>query len=256
MDPGQAIDYLVGKTQIETLIGLDSDSTGPAFRFALPRPAAVVRNRALLDDRVRVVGDTPGCARGLEPLAPRRVSMTPFAEITSGSLGSRKLPSPKGYARSADARAREGVALFDPRCARRRCARARLVRRHGGDRFRSGVSRSVASRCRRIAPRNRARDRGGGSATSAWIKSSRSSPLPRNVRSIVWRGRSYRYRDPPYADQVPLQVFRLLRERNLLSPEALVVYEHAAKQILPDIPGYRSAREEVYGDVALAFLAP
>ena len=31
MDPGQAIDYLVGKTQIETLIGLDSDSAGAGF---------------------------------------------------------------------------------------------------------------------------------------------------------------------------------------------------------------------------------
>jgi 16S rRNA (guanine966-N2)-methyltransferase len=36
----------------------------------------------------------------------------------------------------------------------------------------------------------------------------------------------------------------------------LGVHEHAAKRILPDIPGYRSEREEVYGDVALAFLAP
>jgi 16S rRNA (guanine966-N2)-methyltransferase len=64
------------------------------------------------------------------------------------------------------------------------------------------------------------------------------------------------YLDPPYADPVPLQLFRLLRERELLSPDAVVVYEHAAKRILPAIPGYRSEREEVYGDVALAFLAP
>ena len=64
------------------------------------------------------------------------------------------------------------------------------------------------------------------------------------------------YLDPPYADPVPLQLLRLLRERELLSPDALVVYEHAAKRILPEIPGYRSVREEVYGDVALAFLAP
>ncbi len=64
------------------------------------------------------------------------------------------------------------------------------------------------------------------------------------------------YLDPPYADPVPLQLFRLMRERNLLAPDALVVYEHAAKRILPDIPGFRSVREEVYGDVALAFLAP
>lgn len=64
------------------------------------------------------------------------------------------------------------------------------------------------------------------------------------------------YLDPPYADPIPLNVFRLLLERDLLAPDALVVYEHAAKRILPDIPGFRSVREEVYGDVALAFLAP
>ncbi|MGA7570765.1 MAG: RsmD family RNA methyltransferase, partial [Candidatus Aquilonibacter sp.] len=61
------------------------------------------------------------------------------------------------------------------------------------------------------------------------------------------------YLDPPYANEVPQQIFRLLLERSLLAPDALVVYEHAAKRILPDIPGYRSTREEVYGDVALAF---
>ncbi len=62
------------------------------------------------------------------------------------------------------------------------------------------------------------------------------------------------YIDPPYASDVPLHLLRLLLERNLLAPDALVVYEHAARRILPDIPGYRSTREEVYGDVALAFL--
>ena len=64
------------------------------------------------------------------------------------------------------------------------------------------------------------------------------------------------YLDPPYANDVPLQLFRLLLERGLLAPDALVIYEHAAKRILPDIPGYRSTREEVYGDVALAFFSP
>ncbi|MDE2483042.1 MAG: 16S rRNA (guanine(966)-N(2))-methyltransferase RsmD [bacterium] len=64
------------------------------------------------------------------------------------------------------------------------------------------------------------------------------------------------YMDPPYANEVPLQLFRLLRERALLAPDALVIYEHAAKRILPDVPGYRSTREEVYGDVALAFFTP
>lgn len=64
------------------------------------------------------------------------------------------------------------------------------------------------------------------------------------------------YADPPYADEIPMQMFRLLLERNLLAPDALVIFEHSARTILPDIPGYRSVREEVYGDVALAFFTP
>lgn len=64
------------------------------------------------------------------------------------------------------------------------------------------------------------------------------------------------YLDPPYKSDVPLHLFRLLVERRLLAPDSLVIYEHTARRILPDIPGYRSTREEVYGDVALAFLAP
>lgn len=64
------------------------------------------------------------------------------------------------------------------------------------------------------------------------------------------------YADPPYADELPMQMFRLLLERNLLAPDALVIFEHSARTILPEIPGYRSVREEVYGDVALAFFTP
>ncbi len=64
------------------------------------------------------------------------------------------------------------------------------------------------------------------------------------------------YADPPYADELPHTMFRLLLERKLLSEDAVVIYEHAARTILPDVPGYRGVREEVYGDVALAFFAP
>ncbi|MFN2448696.1 MAG: 16S rRNA (guanine(966)-N(2))-methyltransferase RsmD [Candidatus Baltobacteraceae bacterium] len=64
------------------------------------------------------------------------------------------------------------------------------------------------------------------------------------------------YADPPYDNDVPLQMFRLLIERSLLAPDALVIFEHRARTILPGIPGYRSVREEVYGDVALAFFTP
>lgn len=63
------------------------------------------------------------------------------------------------------------------------------------------------------------------------------------------------FADPPYADEVPLRMFELLRERNLPACDALVILEHSARMILPEIPGYRCLREEVYGDVALAFFA-
>ncbi len=64
------------------------------------------------------------------------------------------------------------------------------------------------------------------------------------------------YADPPYGDDIPMQMFRLLLDRHLLAPDAFVIYEHSARMILPEIPGYRSVREEVYGDVALAFFTP
>ncbi len=51
-------------------------------------------------------------------------------------------------------------------------------------------------------------------------------------------------------------MFRLLLERSLLADDAVVIFEHSARTILPAIPGYRSVREEVYGDVALAFFTP
>lgn len=64
------------------------------------------------------------------------------------------------------------------------------------------------------------------------------------------------FADPPYAAELPLKMFELLRERDLLAPGATVIFEHSARTILPQIPGYRSTREEVYGDVALAFFTP
>ena len=64
------------------------------------------------------------------------------------------------------------------------------------------------------------------------------------------------FADPPYASELPLKMFELLREKELLTDDALVIFEHSARTILPEIPGYRSTREEVYGDVALAFFTP
>lgn len=64
------------------------------------------------------------------------------------------------------------------------------------------------------------------------------------------------FADPPYGSELPLQMFRLLLERKLLVDNSLVIFEHSARTILPEIPGYRGVREEVYGDVALAFFTP
>ncbi len=64
------------------------------------------------------------------------------------------------------------------------------------------------------------------------------------------------FADPPYASPIPLQMFALLSERQLLAQRSVVIFEHSARTILPEIPGYRSTREEVYGDVALAFFVP
>ncbi|MBV8689656.1 MAG: 16S rRNA (guanine(966)-N(2))-methyltransferase RsmD [Candidatus Eremiobacteraeota bacterium] len=61
------------------------------------------------------------------------------------------------------------------------------------------------------------------------------------------------FADPPYADEIPMRMFELLRERKIPAEDALIILEHSARTILPEIPGYRCAREEVYGDVALAF---
>jgi uncharacterized protein (DUF885 family) len=73
MDPGQAIDYLVGKTQIEALVGLASDAPGPAL------PLRAFHDRLLSYGtvpfstiRYEWFGDDAWLGQGvLEPLAPQ-----------------------------------------------------------------------------------------------------------------------------------------------------------------------------------------
>jgi 16S rRNA (guanine966-N2)-methyltransferase len=177
-------------------------------------------------------------------------------KITGGSLGSRKLRSPNGpHVRPTPGRVKESLfsILMD------RLDGARVLDLFAGtgaigfEAASRGASRVVSVEGRReiaVAIEEAVKQLGVG-------KIVRVFPAPAERALYRLEGPfDIVYLDPPYADPVPLQLFRLLLERTLLAPDALVVYEHAAKRILPQIPGYRSVREEVYGDVALAFLAP
>jgi 16S rRNA (guanine966-N2)-methyltransferase len=177
-------------------------------------------------------------------------------KITGGSLGSRKLRSPKGATvRPTPGRVKES--LFSILVHRLEGARVLdLFAGTGAIGFEAasrGAARVVSVEARRdvaAAIEEAAKNLGVEGVLTVFAGAAeRALYRLEGPFDIV-------YLDPPYADPVPLQLFRLLRERELLAPGAVVVYEHAAKRILPEIPGYRSTREEVYGDVALAFLAP
>jgi 16S rRNA (guanine966-N2)-methyltransferase len=176
--------------------------------------------------------------------------------ISGGSLGSRKLRSPKGmHVRPTPGRVKES--LFSIVADRLDGARVLdLFAGTGAIGFEAasrGAARVVCVEAHREtahAIEEAARDLGVDGVVSVF-----GAPAERALYRLEGPF-DLVYLDPPYKSDVPLQLFRLLRERGLLAPGALVIYEHAAKTILPEIPGYRSEREEVYGDVALAFLAP
>jgi 16S rRNA (guanine966-N2)-methyltransferase len=175
--------------------------------------------------------------------------------ITGGQLGSRKLRSPKsGAVRPTPGRVKES--LFS--ILMHRIEGARVLDLFAGT---GAIGFEAASRgaAKVVAVES---DRAVAQAIEAAAEQLEIAGIATVVAAPVERA-LYRiegpfdivYLDPPYASDVPLHVLKLLRERRLLAPDAIVVYEHAARRILPDIPGYRSTREEVYGDVALAFLA-
>jgi len=177
-------------------------------------------------------------------------------KITGGDLGSRKLKSPKGmHVRPTPGRVKES--LFSILVHRIDGARVLDLFAGTGAIGFEAASRGAAEVVSVEAHRETAQ---------AIEESARDLEIGERVRVIAAPAERALYRiegpfdvvylDPPYANDVPLQIFRLLLERSLLAPEALVIYEHAAKRILPEIPGYRSTREEVYGDVALAFFSP
>jgi 16S rRNA (guanine966-N2)-methyltransferase len=176
--------------------------------------------------------------------------------ITGGSLGSRKLRSPKGlHVRPTPGRVKES--LFS--ILSERIVGARVLDLFSGTGAISfeAASRGAAHVVAVESHRDTAQTIEQAAQSMAVDKVVHVFPAPAERALYRIEGPfDIVYLDPPYADDVPLQIFRLLRERSLLAPEAVVVYEHAARRILPNIPGYRSVREEVYGDVALAFLSP
>ena len=177
-------------------------------------------------------------------------------KITGGSLNSRKLKSPKGpNVRPTPGRVKESLfsILMD------RIDGSRVLDLFAGT---GAIGFEAASRgASRVVAVESQRDvaRAIEEAATNLAVDKVVTVFPATVERALYRLEGpfdIVYLDPPYADPVPLTLFALMRERNLLAPGAVVVYEHAAKRILPDIPGYRSQREEVYGDVALAFLVP
>lgn len=177
-------------------------------------------------------------------------------KITGGSLGSRKLKSPKGMnVRPTPGRVKESLfSILQPRIAGSRFLD--LFAGTGAIGFEAasrGAERVVSVEGHREtaeAIKEAAQQFGVGKTVTVV-----SAPIERALYRIDGPF-DIVYADPPYDNEVPLQMFRLLLERNLLAPEALVIFEHSARTILPDIPGYRGVREEVYGDVALAFFTP
>ncbi len=176
-------------------------------------------------------------------------------KITGGALNSRKLKSPKGMnVRPTPGRVKESLfSILMPRLEH-----ARVLDLFAGT---GAIGFEAASRgASRVVSVEGHRETAHAieEAAEQFGLSKRVTVVAAPVERALYRVEGpfdIVYLDPPYADDVPLQVFRLLLERALLAPDAVVIYEHAAKRILPDIPGYRSIREEVYGDVALAFFS-
>jgi len=177
-------------------------------------------------------------------------------KITGGQLNSRKLKSPKGMnVRPTPGRVKESLfSILAPRLEG--AAFLDLFSGTGAIGFEAasrGAGRVVCVEAHRetAAAISEAVEHLGVGATVTVV----AAPVDRALYRIEGPF-DVVYADPPYADELPHAMFRLLLERKLLAEDAVVIYEHAARTILPDVPGYRGVREEVYGDVALAFFAP
>ncbi len=82
-----------------------------------------------------------------------------------------------------------------------------------------------------------------------------SLPAERAARMVEGRY-DLVFADPPYAQAYPAAAFAVLRERGAIDERSLVVYEHSSRDAAPADPAFAVQRTAVYGEVALAFLAP
>lgn len=177
-------------------------------------------------------------------------------KITGGNLGSRKLKSPKGNnVRPTPGRVKESLfSILAPRIEESRFLD--LFSGTGAIGFEAASRGAAAVVC--VEGHRETAEAIVEAAEQFGVRDKVSviaSPVDRALYRLEGAF-DIVYADPPYDDDLPLQMFRLLLERKLLAPGALVIFEHRARTILPGIPGYRSVREEVYGDVALAFFTP
>lgn len=177
-------------------------------------------------------------------------------KITGGNLGSRKLKSPKGInVRPTPGRVKESLfSILQPRIEG-----ARFLDLYAGT---GAIGFEAASRgAQKVVSVEGHREtaeaikEAAGQFGVAKLVEVIGAPVDRALYRLDGQF-DIVYADPPYAEEIPLQMFRLLLERDLLASDALVIFEHSARTILPGIPGYRGVREEVYGDVALAFFTP
>lgn len=63
--------------------------------------------------------------------------------------------------------------------------------------------------------------------------------------------------DPPYGAEVPDELLNLLRERELLANDAIVVYEESIRtEFIINAEGYGVETEKRYGDTKVYFITP
>jgi 16S rRNA (guanine966-N2)-methyltransferase len=175
--------------------------------------------------------------------------------LTGGTLRSRRLPNvPKRGVRPTPARVKESLfAILGPRIAD--TVVLDLYAGSGALGF-EALSRGAAfvtfvesNANVAAALREAAADLGVGDRVEIF-------PM-RAERAVSRLSRRYDvvFADPPYALGFPSGPLEVLRRRDLLAPDAVVVYEHSG-HVSPEAPGFTSTREERYGDVVIVFLRP
>jgi 16S rRNA (guanine966-N2)-methyltransferase len=183
--------------------------------------------------------------------------------ITGGSLRSRALRAPRGQAtRPTSDRVRE--ALFGILTSAHVLEGARVLDLYAGtgalalEALSRGADRAVlveSSREALVATR--------GNVTSLGMEA-RAQVLACDVRDAARRLARLGpfdvvFADPPWAMVDSGEAPRVLADMvaaSLLTPEALVVLEHAARTPSPDVTGLTSTQTRRYGDTALTFYKP